>query len=131
LPAGSCRLVAWLKDYHQVGPLKRTDVPSGDIAIKMTQTGNVHGKVTQAGGAPTDGPYLAEIKPEGGEKIGSWGGSTTVKADGTFEFDGVPPGRYVVTARQNPGPVVKGKDPNAKTVDVTPGKTLDVEISVK
>jgi hypothetical protein len=120
-----------LKDYHQVEPLKRTDVPRGDIGIKMTQTGSVHGKVTQSGGAPTDGPYLAEIKPEGGEKIGSWGGSTVVSADGTFEFKNVPPGKYVVTALRNPGPVLKGKDPNAKTIGVTAGKTLDVEISVK
>src|ERR1051325_358355 len=94
---------------------------SSDVCSSDLGTGNVHGKVTQGGGAPTDAAYIARIAPEGGEKVGSWGGSSQVKADGTFEFNGVPPGRYVVTARPNPGPVFRGKDPSEKLIEIKPG----------
>jgi hypothetical protein len=131
LPAGSCRMITFDKTHHRVDPLKRENVPATDVVIRMADTGNVRGKLSRDGGAPTDGPYMASITPEGGNKIGSWGGSTTVEADGTFKFENVPPGKYTVTARPNPGPVLKGKDPNARDVVVKAGETLDVEIKLK
>lgn len=131
LPKGKCRLTIFAKGMHHVDPLKVFDLPARDVTIKMAGTGTVRGKITRAGGAPEDGPYIANLTPEGGDKVGSWGGSTEVKPDGTFEFDGVPPGKYTVTARQNPGTVVEGKDPNARDLEVKAGATEEVEIELK
>lgn len=131
LPRGKCELSAHADGLHQVDPLQVYAVPSQRVALKMAATGIVRGKVTQAGGAPTDGPYIAELTPEGGHRVGSYGGSMEVKADGTFEFNHVPPGKYTVTARPNPGPVLKGSDPNARDIEVKPGATAEVEIELK
>jgi hypothetical protein len=131
LPKGRCVLHARAKGYHQVDPLKVHEVPARSLALKMAATGSVRGKITRAGGAPDEGPYIANIAPEGGERVGSWGGSSEVKADGSFEFDGVPPGKYTVTARLNPGPAVEGKDPNEQLIEVKPGEATEVEIKLK
>jgi hypothetical protein len=129
LPAGSCRLIVQAPGYHLVEPLKNYTIPS-TVELRMIQTGNVRGKVTDSGGAP-DVPYMAEISPEAGRKTGSWSGGSQVKADGSFEFKGVPPGKYLVTAHPNPGPVIRGKDPNEKLIEVKGGETVEVEIKVK
>jgi hypothetical protein len=114
-----------------VEPLKLHPVPADNIVIRLGATGTVRGRIIQAGGAPTDGPYAASITPEGGDKIGSWGGGCEVKADGSFTFENVPPGRYMVTVHPNAGPAVNGKDPNERSVEVKPGATTEVEIAVK
>ena len=46
-------------------------------------------------------------------------------------FQNVPPGRYVVSARANPGPALKGKDPNAQTIEVRGGQTSELKFEVK
>ena len=130
LPPGKCQLDAQAKGLHQADPFKGYAIPTGGVVLKMGATGTVRGKLTQAGGAPTGGTYLAELTPEGGHRVGSYGGSAEVKADGTFEFT-APPGKYTVTARLNPGPEVQGKDPNARDIEVKPGETVAVEIEVK
>jgi hypothetical protein len=117
--------------FTQQAVLERHKIPADDVVIRMSAAGNVRGKVTRNGEVPTDQTYLASIVPEGGERVGSWSGGMNVKADGTFEFTDVPPGRYTVTARPNTGPVLKGKDPNEKKIEVESGKTIEVEIDFK
>lgn len=131
LPAGSCRLFVHGTGYSQKAVLERHTIPADDVVIRMSQAGNVRGKVTRGGAVPTDASYIAEITPEGGNKVGSWGGSMQVKADGSFEFTDVPPGRYTVTARPNSGPVLKGRDPNEKKIEIESGTTVEVEIDFK
>jgi len=59
-----------------------------------------------------------------------WGGSADTKPDGSFQFDNVPPGEYIVSAMAtNPGPALQGKDPNAKTITVKAGQTTEVEVT--
>ena len=48
------------------------------------------------------------------------------KKDGSFEFKGVPPGEYVVTAK--PTPMREGEASAARGVTVTVAKTVDLEI---
>jgi len=131
LPAGSCQVFVHGTGYTQKAVLERHNIPANDVVIHMSAAGNVRGKVTRNGEVPTDASYIANLTPEGGNKVGSWGGSMEVKADGTFEFNDVPPGRYTVTARPNPGPVLKGKDPNEQKIEVESGKTVELEIDFK
>jgi hypothetical protein len=63
-----------------------------------------------------------------GSPLGSWGGSADTHPDGTYTFEDVPPGTYIVTAMAtNPGPGPSPKD-QRKTIKLVAGQTIDVEI---
>ena len=95
----------------------------------MTATGNVKGRVLSKDGKPATNGNI-QIEPEDGAKLGSWGGSSNTKPDGSFEFKNVPPGTYILTAMAtNPGPALRGKDPNAKNVIVKAGQTIEVDVT--
>ena len=96
-----------------------------DVEIVMVGTGIVRVKVVDGKGKPPSRPFNVAIEPEGGEKPGSWGGSANVKEDGTFEFMGVPPGRYTLTARPNPG---SDREATRRNIRVEVGKPVEIEI---
>ena len=128
VPRGHLHLTPQGTGYQGLDTLKLHPAPADDVALRVTATGTIRGRVVTAAGGPPAVPYIAKVVPEGGEAIGKWGGSATVEPDGTFAFDGVPPGKYTVTARPNPGPVLKGKDPAEKEVEVRAGQAAEVEI---
>ena len=68
LPEGKCELSAYAKGLRQVDPFKEYTVPAQNLAIRMSATGSIRGKLTQAGGAPTDGPYIVELAPSRGPR---------------------------------------------------------------
>ena len=106
--------------------IKLYDVPSKEpIVIHMTSTGSVKGRVQlPPGGA--NGQVDVSIAPEGGDKIGSWGGSMHAQDDGTFAFEGVPPGKYYVSTHPLIGD--PAKESHARPVTVESGKTVEIEI---
>jgi hypothetical protein len=132
LPEGFTRLRCRAPSLHQETSIfelysvstKPWEKPQ-DIALVVTGTGIVRGKVVDADGKPPTRGFVAEIEPKGGSKIGSWGGSMQCKKDGSFEFQGVPPGEYVVVVRPNPGS--EGEASAPKPVTVTAGETADLK----
>ena len=80
---------------------------------------NHEGKPASGGNVSIDAP---------GRPLGSWGGSANTNADGTYTFEGVPPGTYIISAMAtNPGPASSPKD-QRKTIKVAAGQTIEVEI---
>ena len=75
------------------------------------------------------GNYLINIEPEGGEKIGSWGGTANIDADHQYTFENVPEGKYILYGRPNPG----GTDQQTerKTVELKGGETTEVTLKAK
>jgi len=122
-PAGFGRMMCFVKGYHAPMGELRT-VPAKDVAIRMSQTGSIWGKVI--GGVPEGGHVNVSVAPEGGERVGQWGGSTQVERDGTFRFDNVPPGAYVIST----GLLLPDREPDAKArkITVTAGQTVEVEL---
>ena len=122
-PTGYGRVMCYTKGYHApVGELRT--VPAKDVAIRMSQTGAIRGRVI--GGKPQGGNITVSVAPEGGEQIGKWGGGMHVEADGTFQFDNVPPGIYYIST----GLFLFGQAPDAKArkITVIAGQTVEVEL---
>lgn len=114
---------AYLDGYVHVGLPDPFEVGTGDVRITLHQSGNLQ-VVVDFSDRTSTGDYLIEIEPEGGSVVGSWGGSATVDADGSYFFDNVPPGRYTLKGRPNPGSTDEETAP--KTIDVVAGETTDV-----
>lgn len=124
LPRGYASFRCRSGTLHQRGPIfKIYRLPAKDLAFVMEGTGVIRGKVAGGGGDPKR-PANVHLDAAGGAKRGTWGGSKPCQPDGSFEFRGVPPGDYVLSTRpQFPG---QPADPNAVTVTVIAGKTVEV-----
>jgi len=128
LPAGYADLRCFAKGYYGP-PSKLREVPSKDqIVMRMITTGTVRGKVLDANGRVPAGQVLVEIHPEGGDRVGTWGGSMYAKPDGTFQFDNVPPGNYFLSAKPNPGR--SDVQYEQKPVTVKGGQTEEVQLTL-
>lgn len=125
LPQGFLQLHGHHKTYFMLDILKPYAAPADDIVLRVTATGSVKGRVLRPDGKPAADANVSVNPP--GERIGKWGGSTQVSPDGTFHFDGVPPGKYFVSA--NPGLAITGNDPAAKEIEVKTGQTVEVELT--
>jgi hypothetical protein len=101
-------------------------IPSDNIKLVMTGTGAVWGKVIDRTGNRPSGQIVLELEPKGGNKPGTWGYSGHLSDDGSFNITGIPPGKYVVNTRPNPGR--SDYEPNAEAVTVEPGKTYEIVI---
>jgi 5-hydroxyisourate hydrolase-like protein (transthyretin family) len=101
-------------------------VPSDNIKLVVTGTATIRGKVVDETGKRPPGGIMLKLEPEGGNKPGSWGGSWNLSADGSFEMKGIPPGRYVISTRPNPGS--SKFEPNVEKITVRSGKRYEIEI---
>ncbi len=99
-------------------------VPAKGLVFRMSDTGAIKGNVI---GKTKKGRSInVHVKPEGGYQAGTWGGATKVKPDGTFQFDNVPPGTYVILAGHLAPGTAPG--PKAKKVTVVAGQTVTVQL---
>jgi hypothetical protein len=73
--------------------------------------------------------YLVEIEPEGGSKVGSWGGSGQVDPEGVIKFTQIPPGKYVVSGKPNPSSA--GEQTAPVLLELVGGKTTEHTIVAK
>ena len=128
LPRGHAEFRVNGTSFYQLAPRGLQPVPS-EVALRMTPTGVVRGKVVTADGGAFDarrlsphGNVTVTIEPVGVAGVGSWGGAMNVKPDGTFVFETVPPGKYVV------GLIVRDVNP-AKSIEVKAGDTVQVELT--
>jgi len=133
LPHGCARLICRAPDLHQqtsILTLYHVTVaphPAPEqIAIVLTGTGSLRGRVTDPQGAAPTRSFLVEIEPAGGARRGSWGGSLTCQADGSFELRGIPPGDYVVVAQ--PNPMQQGEATPPRTVTIAAGQALELTL---
>jgi hypothetical protein len=100
-------------------------VPGKPVELTMEGTGTVRGRVVDSKGNVPAGEIYVEVRPVG-DPIGKWGGSMRCEPDGSFEFDEVPPGEYLVSS--NPALLIEGRDPDAVRISVKVGETIELEI---
>ncbi len=116
VPQGRIKFISRTPQYYYNSVLNEHDTSESPIILKLQPTGTVQVSVVSANGEPITSNYIVEIEEEGadpatGGAIGSWGGSANVGDDGTFTFESIPPGRYVVTGKPNPGRVDDRTEP--------------------
>ena len=83
--------------YGQNEPLK-VGSGSNDFALKLYPTARISGHVTDANGEPIEGASVQAIVQVFAEGRQRWqrGRSITTDEDGSFEFEGLPPSRYLI-----------------------------------
>ena len=132
LPAGFATLSVRAEGYHFGDLFALHDVPgTGEVRVVLDRSCKVQVTVTDKEGKPLakfeNAPILIEIEPKGGSVIGSWGGSSEVKPDGTYEFVGMPAGEYRVRSHPNPSTTGRIYAPE-KIVKIEAGASVQVTI---
>jgi hypothetical protein len=124
LPRGYCVLRFSAPGFHPVWNPTPFRTPAKDVVLRAGLTGTVKGRVVLSDGRPRPSGNV-DIEEAAGSKIGSWGGSMNVKDDGSFLFENVPVGKYLISTKPFlPG--VASEHPTAVTVEA--GKTTEVEV---
>jgi len=113
VPQGTIKFMSRSPEYFYNPVLNEHDTTDAPIVLKLQPTGVVQVFVLEASGKPITSKYMVEIAEQGAKKgaVGSWGGSANIGTDGTFTFEGIPPGKYIVTGKPNPGRIDDRADP--------------------
>lgn len=72
--------------------------------------------------------YMVQLEPEGGNKVGSWGGSAKIDDLNQVVFKNVPPGRYLLLGHPNPYSADEKTEP--VLLDLKGGETITETITV-
>jgi len=128
MPIGTATLRTYKQGYCRIGLGEPVELPASDVKLSMVPASQVK-VLVDFGDAAKPNSYIVEIEPEGGSKVGSYGGSGNVDASGFIEFKNVPPGRYVLKGRPNPGGA--RDETEAVTVELVGGETTDVVLEAK
>jgi len=128
VPLGKATITVSKPGYIRPGPGLAITTPKDDVELKMIQGARLEVTVDFTGKARPK-VYLVNLEPEGGLKVGSYGGTATMDANNQFTFDSVLPGRYLVRGHPNPHSEKQVTDPIA--VDLKGGLTTKVTLKAK
>ena len=128
VPIGKASIWVHKPGYVRPGLGPTITTPANDVELTMTKSARVEVTVDFAGKDRPEG-YIVQIAPEGGEKIGSWGGSGNINDKSQITYEHVPPGRYVLTGRPNPGSANQQTEP--VTVELKGGETTKATLKAK
>jgi hypothetical protein len=128
VPAGTASVWVHKTDYCRPGLGQPIKIPANDIALKMVRSARILVTVDFAGAARPEG-YIVDIAPEGGNAVGTWGGSGNIDAGNQIMFRDVPPGRYVIKGRPNPSSANQESKP--VTIEIKGGQATRITLSAK
>lgn len=128
VPLGAATVNVRKEGYVRPGLGLNVEIPSSNHELQLTPAASIAIKV-DFGEHPPPAGYIVHLRPEGGEVVGSWGGSGQIDVDRSLHWSGIPPGRYVLTGRPNPGNDRQETAP--VTVELTAGKQTEVVLKAK
>ncbi len=122
IPEGRIKFRCRNAGYYYNSVLNEHKTSDSPLILKLLATGEVTISVVSADGKPITAKYIVEIEKEGmdltkGGRHGSWGGSANIGENGTYTFKNVPPGRYIVTGKPNPGRIHKRTEPTMVKIE--------------
>ena len=101
VPAGKARVWLSKSDYSMGGWAKLVTLAAGENEFQLLKAGSIRVTVDFTG-KKRPPEYIVEVEPEGGNAIGTYGGSAKIDAKNVFTFENVPSGKYVVKGHPNP-----------------------------
>jgi hypothetical protein len=128
IPVGKATIWVHKPGYCRPGLGQPITTPKDDVQLTMSKAARVlvtvdfTGKVRPAG-------YIVQIEPEGGDRIGSFGGSGNINAKNQIAYENIPPGRYVLRGRPNPSS--GDQETELITVDLKGGQKAEVTLHAK
>jgi hypothetical protein len=128
VPRGTATIWLHKPGYCRPGLGLPIATPRDDVALQMMKAASVRVTVDFTGKERPAG-YIVSIAPEGGEVVGSYGGSGNIDSGNQMTFEIVPPGRYVLRGRPNPGSDAEETGP--VTVDLKGGQAVEVTLKAK
>ena len=128
VPVGTASVWVHKPGYYGPGLGLPIATPKADVELKMMRAASVRVTVDFTGKERPEG-YIVSMKPEGGEVVGSYGGSGNIDARNQMTFAIVPPGRYVLSGRPNPGS--DAEETESVTVDLKGGQASEITLKAK
>ncbi|MHC4443638.1 MAG: MSCRAMM family protein [Planctomycetota bacterium] len=134
LPRGRTNLKCKGPSLHQKSSIHEIyKVPAEKVTLVMEGTGIVRGKVMDTSGIILLGEKYLHINIDPiGDQINRWSSSANCKADGSFEFNKVPPGDYQISgsylASTDPPTYRRAKEIKDMKITVRTGQTVELEI---
>jgi hypothetical protein len=129
VPVGKATIWVYKSGYCRPGLGQPITTPATDVELKMLKSARVVVTVDFTGTQRPKGGYLVRIVPDGGEKVGTYGGSGNIDAKNQMTFTDVPPGHYIFSGQPNPGSADQQTDPVA--VVLVGGETAKIVLSAK
>jgi hypothetical protein len=128
IPVGRATIWVHKPGYCRPGLGLPITTPKEDVALTMMKAGRILVTVDFTG-RERPGAYLVKIEPEGGEGVGTYGGSGQINDKNQIAFENVPPGKYVLRGQPNPSSGNQQTDPI--TVDLKGGQAAEIKLSAK
>jgi hypothetical protein len=128
VPLATARVWTHKPGYCRPGLGMKITSPAKDLVLTMKQSTQVIVTIDFSW-ATKPQEYIVEIEPEGGSRVGTWGGSGCIDAKNQITFNDVPPGRYVLHGQPNGGTEKQRTDP--VTVDLKGGQPLKITLQAK
>jgi hypothetical protein len=128
VPAGNAAIWVRKPGYCRPGLGLKVTLPAKDVKLTMKKSARIVVTVDFSRSARPN-EYLVQIAPEGGERVGSWGGSGSIDDKNQITFKEVPPGRYVLHGKPNPSS--RGDETEPVTVDLKGGEMNELTIKAK
>jgi hypothetical protein len=110
LPIGRASVHVYKEGYCRAGLAPEIDTPAEDVSLSMDRSASIEVTIDFSDTVRPAG-YIVEIEDARGAAVGRWGGTANIDAEGKVTFKNVPPGRYVLTGRPNPGRESQTTDP--------------------
>jgi hypothetical protein len=128
IPVGKATIWVYKPGYCRPGLGLPITTPKEDIELTMIKSGRIVVTVDFTG-KERPKAYIVNIEPEGGNAVGTYGGSGHINDKNQIAFDNVPPARYVIRGQPNPSSADEHTDP--VTVDLKGGQTAEIKLSAK
>jgi hypothetical protein len=128
VPAGTATVWIRKPGYCRPGLGPNITTPKDGIELQMMKSASVHVTVDFTGKERPAG-YMVTMTPEGGDKVGSYGGSGDINATNQIDFKDVPPGRYTFLGRPNPGSTNDQTEPIM--LDLKGGESTELTLKAK
>jgi Carboxypeptidase regulatory-like domain len=128
VPVGKATISAHKPGYVRKDLGQPVATPKNDVELKLMKAARVEVTVDFTG-KERPGEYLVRFGPEGGDRVGAYGGVGQINAKNQMTFENVPAGRYVFSGRPNPSS--DNQETNPITVDLKGGETAKVTLNAK